>query len=101
MKRRAKELGLILVAGGMLAFEIASLQAVLPGVTRAVAASGIPAIAAAPARAAVAALPKTHELPAVLVEVRSECVVKAGTCAKRVRHEVRETVVSTLREAVL
>lgn len=101
MQRRVKELGLILVAGGMLAFEIVSLQALLPGVTRAVAASGIAVIAAAPARAAVAALPVRQERPAVLVEVRSKCVVKAATRAGRVRHSVRETVVSTLREAVL
>lgn len=101
MQRRAKELGLILVAGGMLAFEIVSLRAMLPGVSRAVAASGISTIAAAPARAAIAALPAKHELPGVLVEVRSQCVVKTSTRAKRVRHEVRETVVSTLREAVL
>jgi len=100
MQRRVKELGLILVAGGMLAFEIVSLQAVLPGVTRAVAASGIPAIAAAPARAAAAVLPAQAELPAVVVQVvHSQCTVK--TRARRIRHEVRETVVSTLREAVL
>jgi hypothetical protein len=93
MGRRAKEWGLILVAGGLLAIETAGLLAVLPGVTRAVVSSGIPA---------VAALPATAERPGVMVEfVRTECVVKTATRARRVRHEVRETVLSTLREAVL